>query len=334
MTAVMPPAPRGLARERSVACHRAPRAGILGLMSARLPPTIRVAGRADREALRALLGAQLREHGIRLERAVLGRAIDGLLERPERGRLLLAERSGRPLGVAALSFVWTLEHGGLSAWLDELYVEPEARGGGTGAALLEAAIAAAAEAGARALDLEVEEDHARVTALYLRHGFRAHTRRRFVRALAAPSEAATGRPAPMALPLLGGCLCGAVRYRAEAAPLEVSHCHCGLCRRSTGAAFVTWATFPAGALAFVAGHPVERRSSARASRSFCGACGTALTFREDARPSWVDVAVGSLDAPELAVPGRHIWVSSRLPWIALDDGLPRSLESDPLERRG
>ena len=129
-----------------MACHRAPRAGILGLMSARLPPTIRVAGRTDREALRALLGAQLREHGIPLERAALGRAIDGLIERPERGRLLLAERSGRPLGVAALSFVWTLEHGGLSAWLDELYVEPEARGGGTGTALLEAAIAAAAEA--------------------------------------------------------------------------------------------------------------------------------------------------------------------------------------------
>jgi GNAT superfamily N-acetyltransferase len=298
------------------------------------PPAlaIRVAAASDREALRALLEAQLREHEIPIESAALERAIDGVLERPERGRMLLAEQGGRAIGVATLSFVWTLEHGGRAAWLEELYVAPERRGRGTGSALLEAAIAAAADAGALAVDLEVEESHARAGGLYLRHGFRAHTRRRFVRALAPPASSPVARSAPGPLPLHGGCLCGAIRYRVLHAPIEVSHCHCGVCRRSTGAAFVTWATFPARAFGFVVGSPAERRSSPHAVRTFCAACGTALTFREDARPSLLDVTVGSLDAPELAAPERHIWVSSAVRWVALDDELPRCSENAPLER--
>ena len=45
----------------------------------------------------------------------------------------------------------------------------------------------------------------------------------------------------------GGCLCGAVRYRASADPLRVVSCHCGMCRRTSGAAFLTFVHFPAGA---------------------------------------------------------------------------------------
>jgi len=39
----------------------------------------------------------------------------------------------------------------------------------------------------------------------------------------------------------GGCFCGDVRYRAEADPFRVVHCHCGTCRRLSGAAFLTGA---------------------------------------------------------------------------------------------
>ena len=42
--------------------------------------------------------------------------------------------------------------------------------------------------------------------------------------------------------LEGGCLCGALRYRIDGSPRVVSHCHCGLCRRVSGAPFVTWLT--------------------------------------------------------------------------------------------
>lgn len=44
----------------------------------------------------------------------------------------------------------------------------------------------------------------------------------------------------------GGCLCGAVRYEATGRPHNVTHCHCADCRRSSGAAFVRWASFRRG----------------------------------------------------------------------------------------
>jgi hypothetical protein len=37
----------------------------------------------------------------------------------------------------------------------------------------------------------------------------------------------------------GGCLCGAVRYTAEADPTSATVCHCRDCQKFTGSAFAT-----------------------------------------------------------------------------------------------
>jgi len=132
--------------------------------------------------------------------------------------------------------------------------------------------------------------------------------------------------------ITGGCFCGAVRYRVKGATRDVSHCHCGICRRTSGAPFVTWATFPAARFAFTSGTPAELHSTPRAVRQFCAACGTALTFRETARPGSVDVTVGSMDRPDAIVPAAHIWTASQLSWLRLGDDLPRHVGEDPEER--
>ena len=113
----------------------------------------------------------------------IGRAVDGVLRHPERGRLLVATLAGRPIGLAALSFIWPLEHGGRSAWLEELYVEPPHRGRGIGRTLLRAACRLAARSGAAAVDLEVDAGHTRAARLYAREGFRPLPRARWVRRL-------------------------------------------------------------------------------------------------------------------------------------------------------
>ena len=46
----------------------------------------------------------------------------------------------------------------------------------------------------------------------------------------------------MKLPLEGGCLCGAVRYRISAEPHHAGYCHCRMCQRSAGAPVVAWLT--------------------------------------------------------------------------------------------
>lgn len=121
----------------------------------------------------------------------------------------------------------------------------------------------------------------------------------------------------------GGCFCGAVRYDVTGAPREVSYCHCSMCRRTSGAPAVPWATYPATAVRFTRGTPAELRSSPPATRRFCGACGTPLTFFTTEESAWVDVTVCSLDHPAALPPDDHIWTDSRLPWFDVHDGLPR-----------
>jgi hypothetical protein len=121
----------------------------------------------------------------------------------------------------------------------------------------------------------------------------------------------------------GGCLCGAVRYRATADPLRVVSCHCGMCRRASGAAFLTFVHFPAGAFAWIGGQPTRYRSSAEAERGFCAVCGTTLSMHESVLADRVQVSLGSLDRPDLVRPDDHVWTSSQLPWLKLVDDRPR-----------
>jgi len=299
---------------------------------------IRAAVHADREVATALLAQQLGEHAIVMPATDLAAAVEGILVRPERGRILLAFAGGQPIGVAVLSFVWTLEHGGRSAWLDELYVVETRRSQGVGLELLRAAEAEAARAGARAVDLEVETGHARAANLYARNGFRAHERRRWVKRLE-PSESSPGMPGVRerddttallaALPLGGGCLCGRCRYRVTALPVDAAYCHCRICQRAHGAPAIPWATFLRRDVAF-SGAPARYRSSPQAERAFCGNCGTQLAFLPTSpEVETLDLAIVTLDDPSVLRPQFHIWTASHVDWFATDDGLPRFKDAGP-----
>lgn len=122
--------------------------------------------------------------------------------------------------------------------------------------------------------------------------------------------------------LEGGCLCGAVRYRAQGKAYGITHCHCQTCRRASGAPFVTWAGFDADKFSFTQGKPAAYASSANVVRTFCGRCGTALTYRRSDLADSIDVTLGSMDAPETLIPEDHTWTQSRLSWIAVRDHLP------------
>jgi hypothetical protein len=86
---------------------------------------------------------------------------------------------------------------------------------------------------------------------------------------------------------------------------------------------VAWVTFPRAAFDFVKGTPAHYRSSPPVLRSFCGACGTPLTYEHADFPDGVDVTTASLDDPEGFAPADHTWTSHRLPWLQLSDPLPR-----------
>jgi hypothetical protein len=127
----------------------------------------------------------------------------------------------------------------------------------------------------------------------------------------------------MQLPLEGGCLCGAVRYRISGAPHDAGYCRCRMCQRSTGAPVVAWLTIANERFASTEDSPTAYRSSADAERLFCPVCGTQLVFRMIAEPHHLDVTLASLDDPEAVRPGRHGWTASRIAWFDMRDDLPR-----------
>ena len=121
----------------------------------------------------------------------------------------------------------------------------------------------------------------------------------------------------------GGCFCGALRYSAAGEPRVVTHCHCLHCRRTSAAAFVTWAEFPADRFAWTRGHPASFESRAGITRTFCAACGTPITYRSASTPEALDLTVCSLDEPDALVPQDHVFADRLLSWVHLDDRLPR-----------
>jgi hypothetical protein len=127
--------------------------------------------------------------------------------------------------------------------------------------------------------------------------------------------------------LEGGCFCGDVRYRVEGAPAQETNCHCSICRRTTGAPFVTWFTVSPADFTFTAGTPARFASSAHGTRSFCPRCGTQLTFQSSRARDELDITTCSLDDPERVPPRDHTRTSSQLSWIELADDLPRFPEA-------
>jgi len=127
-----------------------------------------------------MLRLQLQENSVAVAMEPLRFATLRMIESPELGHILVAARGDRLAGIAVLSFLWTLEHGGATVWLDELYVDPRERRSGLGTKLLEAAMAVARAQGCGALDLEVEPGHEAGVRLYERLGFRRLPRERWM----------------------------------------------------------------------------------------------------------------------------------------------------------
>jgi hypothetical protein len=86
---------------------------------------------------------------------------------------------------------------------------------------------------------------------------------------------------------------------------------------------VAWATFDRRGFACLQGEIAQHASSEQVLRGYCRSCGTALSYEHRARPGEIDVTLASLDEPGALAPACHIWVSHKLPWVVLGDGLPQ-----------
>ncbi len=122
----------------------------------------------------------------------------------------------------------------------------------------------------------------------------------------------------------GGCLCGAVRFEADEIPL-LTHCHCSLCRKVSGAAFSTTACLPSSRFRFLAGADLVetyRHPQSVFTNSFCRTCGSAAPWVA-AEEGHAFIPAGLLDDDPQVRPALHMFVGSKAPWWSITDDAPQ-----------
>jgi hypothetical protein len=124
----------------------------------------------------------------------------------------------------------------------------------------------------------------------------------------------------------GGCLCGGVRYSADADPAFVGVCHCADCQRFTGSAFATVVAVPSPALRVIGALKTftKRGDSGKLiHRRFCPECGSSIVDEADALPGIAMVNAASLDDRSWVAPKSEIYCDSAQPWVHLGGEMKR-----------
>ncbi len=123
----------------------------------------------------------------------------------------------------------------------------------------------------------------------------------------------------------GGCLCGRVGFDVWNPPAAVGYCHCRMCQLALGGPLNAWAAFKKADVTFSGELPKVFQSSPVARRAFCAECGTSIyTEIEGADGTeFYSIRLATLDNPEDFPPTCHFGVENRIPWLSIEDDLPR-----------
>lgn len=125
----------------------------------------------------------------------------------------------------------------------------------------------------------------------------------------------------MASDLVGGCLCGAVRYRCHGEPQSMGLCQCERCQRQSGSSFLIAMVYPVDSVVIEKGelavYSAEDDSGSTLNRHFCGICGSAVMITLDRYPDIRSIMGGTVDDKTRIKPTFSLWCSSGQPWLAL-----------------
>jgi len=121
----------------------------------------------------------------------------------------------------------------------------------------------------------------------------------------------------------GACSCGAVRYRLRSEPMFVHCCHCTICQRQTGSAFVINGLIETSQIETegVAPEPISMPTESGRPHDIhrCPTCKVAVWSDYGRRPWLRFVRIATLDQPHAIVPDVHIFTRSKVPWVRLPD---------------
>lgn len=122
---------------------------------------------------------------------------------------------------------------------------------------------------------------------------------------------------------IGGCQCGAVSFKVATDALWSYACHCSQCQKQSASAFGL--SVPVRREAFEVEGPTgywsrSTFSGGRTDCYFCSHCGSRV-FHASSRGEFVTVKGGAFADHTGLEPRAHIWVSMKLPWVVIPDGV-------------
>jgi len=120
----------------------------------------------------------------------------------------------------------------------------------------------------------------------------------------------------------GGCMCGAIRFRALGEPNRVGICHCTTCQQSSGSAFHVFAVYPRDKVD-LEGEPTAF-VAARVQRLFCPKCGSSIGSLDEAGE--IDITLGLFDKQPDFRPDYELFIESRAHWLPQIEGVSRHAE--------
>lgn len=144
---------------------------------------------ADLDTLLALMGAFYAESNFVLDPAQAASGLAPLLADDSQGWVSIIESGTTPVGFLVLTRGYSMEYGGPTAVLDDIFVQPGARNAGLAGAALEETRDQCRARGLRALSVQVDPGNAPAQAVYRRVGFSlAADRQVLALPLAAPTH--------------------------------------------------------------------------------------------------------------------------------------------------
>ena len=127
-------------------------------------------------------------------------------------------------------------------------------------------------------------------------------------------------PKRPALPMTGGCPCGAVRYQITSFPLLLYTCNCTDCQRASGSAFALNMPVAARDFHILQGQPKGWRHASSTGVAaiswFCDDCGGRLYGDRAGREAIVNLRAGTLDDTTWLAPIAHMYTRGAQPWVA------------------
>jgi len=133
--------------------------------------TARPAKIADIEELINLMSDFYEDSGYKLNIELSRRALRTIIANPELGRVWLLEHKNQIAGYVVLTLVFSMEYGGVCAFVDDFFIRAGFRRLGLGSVGMDALLAECRQRGVRAVNIEVGRDNLPAKEFYASFGF-------------------------------------------------------------------------------------------------------------------------------------------------------------------